>query len=275
MSRPEPHIIADAARGIRHVFIRNLELPAEIGVWRHERGKAQPVRINVDLAVEAPASLFIRRIAVAPGTPCTINVTFTPTATGTQTGTLVITDNAVGSPQTIHLSGYGASGAVSLSASSLDFGTVEVGATSTQTVTLTNPAQSPLDISSIQAGGDYSETNNCGSVVNAGAGCTISVSFTPSAVGTSVGTVAIRDTGLGSPQTVTLTGAGGAPFALSANPSSETVLMGTSQAQFTLSASSSSGFTGSIVLGCANVAPATCAFNPASISPGHLIDSPL
>ncbi len=207
--------------------------------------------------------------SVAPGTQCTINVTFTPTATGTQTGTLVITDNAVGSPQTIHLSGYGASGAVSLSASSLDFGTVEVGATSTQTVTLTNPAQSPLDISSIQAGGDYSETNNCGSVVNAGAGCTISVSFTPSAVGTSVGTVTLRDTGLGSPQTITLTGAGGAPFALSANPSSETVLMGTGQAQFTLSASSSSGFTGSIVLGCANVAPATCAFNPASISPGQ------
>jgi dihydroneopterin aldolase len=52
MTRPEPHIIADAARGIRHVFIRNLELPAQIGVWRHEHGKEQPVRINVDLAVE-------------------------------------------------------------------------------------------------------------------------------------------------------------------------------------------------------------------------------
>ena len=48
----QSHIIADAARGIRHVFIRNLELPAQIGVWRHEHGKQQPVRINVDLAVE-------------------------------------------------------------------------------------------------------------------------------------------------------------------------------------------------------------------------------
>jgi len=52
MSKPQPHMIADAARGIRHVFIRNLEVPAEIGVWRHEHGKEQPVRINVDLAVE-------------------------------------------------------------------------------------------------------------------------------------------------------------------------------------------------------------------------------
>ena len=43
---------ASAERAIRHVFIRNLELPAQIGVWRHEHGKEQPVRINVDLAVE-------------------------------------------------------------------------------------------------------------------------------------------------------------------------------------------------------------------------------
>ena len=52
MTKSQPHIIANAARGIRHVFIRNLELPAHIGVWRHEEGKQQPVRINVDLAVE-------------------------------------------------------------------------------------------------------------------------------------------------------------------------------------------------------------------------------
>jgi len=36
---------------------------------------------------------------------CVINVTFTPTATGTFTGTLKITDNAENSPQTITLSG--------------------------------------------------------------------------------------------------------------------------------------------------------------------------
>ena len=41
-----------AARGIRHVFIRNLELLAHIGIYGHEQGKIQPVRINVDLAVE-------------------------------------------------------------------------------------------------------------------------------------------------------------------------------------------------------------------------------
>ena len=41
-----------ATRGIRHVFIRNLELPAHIGVYRQEEGRTQPVRINVDLATD-------------------------------------------------------------------------------------------------------------------------------------------------------------------------------------------------------------------------------
>ena len=44
--------IADAKRAIRHVFIRNLEVLAQIGIYGHEQGKHQPVRINVDLAVE-------------------------------------------------------------------------------------------------------------------------------------------------------------------------------------------------------------------------------
>ena len=49
--------IASAALAIRHVFIRNLEILAHIGVHGHEQGKMQPVRINVDLAVEDAAVL--------------------------------------------------------------------------------------------------------------------------------------------------------------------------------------------------------------------------
>ena len=44
-----------------------------------------------------------------PNANCYISVTFTPTAEGTRTGTLTITDNAPGSPQTVPLSGTGAS----------------------------------------------------------------------------------------------------------------------------------------------------------------------
>ncbi|MEI9996655.1 MAG: dihydroneopterin aldolase [Rhizomicrobium sp.] len=49
--------LASAALAVRHVFIRNLEVLAHIGVHGHEQGKLQPVRINVDLAVEDAAVL--------------------------------------------------------------------------------------------------------------------------------------------------------------------------------------------------------------------------
>ena len=47
--------------------------------------------------------------AIAPAATCTIQVTFTPSASGTQTGTLTITDNAPDSPQTVPLTGNAAS----------------------------------------------------------------------------------------------------------------------------------------------------------------------
>ena len=57
MTNVQPLRIADAAKAIRHVFIRNLEVLAHIGIHGHEQGKLQPVRINVDLAVEDAAKI--------------------------------------------------------------------------------------------------------------------------------------------------------------------------------------------------------------------------
>jgi len=47
--------------------------------------------------------------SVATGANCTINVTFTAPSVGNFTGTLSITDNAAGSPQSVSLSGTGVS----------------------------------------------------------------------------------------------------------------------------------------------------------------------
>jgi dihydroneopterin aldolase len=57
MSNVSRFPFADAAKAIRHVFIRNLEVLAHIGIHGHEQGKLQPIRINVDLAVEDAAVL--------------------------------------------------------------------------------------------------------------------------------------------------------------------------------------------------------------------------
>ena len=45
--------------------------------------------------------------ALAPGAKCSIDVTFTPSASGSQHGTLMIIDNADGTPQSVKLSGKG------------------------------------------------------------------------------------------------------------------------------------------------------------------------
>jgi dihydroneopterin aldolase len=44
--------IAGAARAIRHMFIRDMVLPASIGVLAREHEAPQRVRINIDLGVE-------------------------------------------------------------------------------------------------------------------------------------------------------------------------------------------------------------------------------
>lgn len=47
---------------------------------------------------------------LAPGANCPINVSFSPTTAGALTGSLMVNDNSTGSPQTVTLSGSGASG---------------------------------------------------------------------------------------------------------------------------------------------------------------------
>jgi len=44
--------LAEGSAKLRHVFIRDLELLGHIGIHGHEQTKHQPIRINVDLAVE-------------------------------------------------------------------------------------------------------------------------------------------------------------------------------------------------------------------------------
>jgi len=72
---------------------------------------------------------------LAVGSNCTISVFFDPSSAGSQTGTLTITDNAPGSPQTVPLSGSGMDFAMSSSSTSQ---TVPAGQTANYSLTL-NP----------------------------------------------------------------------------------------------------------------------------------------
>jgi len=152
--------------------------------------------------------------SLSPGSSCVINITFKPAEIGTRTGVITIGDNnddINGSQQQISLSGTGT--VVSLSPSKLTFPPQMVGTTSAaQTVTLTNHSLSAVGINGIGIAGpdkgDFAQTNTCGNVVQARNTCTISVTFTPTAAGARTAKVNVNDTGGGSPQHVSLAGAG-------------------------------------------------------------------
>ncbi|PYV30409.1 MAG: hypothetical protein DMG22_20450, partial [Acidobacteria bacterium] len=72
--------------------------------------------------------------SVAPNTSCTVDVAFAPTVGGNLTGTLTLTDNGIGSPHTVALSGTGQDVALSTNQNSAS---VAAGGTATFTLSIT------------------------------------------------------------------------------------------------------------------------------------------
>jgi hypothetical protein len=103
---------------------------------------------------------------------------------------------------------------VSFSPGSISFGNQGVGTkSSAYTLTLKNTGNASLTINSLgvtgaNAGDFFTSNNTCGSSVAAGANCTISVSFKPSASGSRGAALSLTDNAYGSPQTVSLSGKG-------------------------------------------------------------------
>jgi hypothetical protein len=113
---------------------------------------------------------------------------------------------------------------VTLSPNKISFGNQQIGSTSAaQTTTLKNTGHSLLVITNIAVAGpnpgDFAQTNNCGVTLSAGASCTFSVVFTPTASGNRSATLNITDNAGGSPQHASLAGTGIGPMA-TLNPTS-------------------------------------------------------
>lgn len=102
---------------------------------------------------------------------------------------------------------------VSLSPTSLSFGNQTVGTSSkAQVITVTNTGSSTLTFSGLKLTGsqkgNYSQSNTCGATLGAGASCTASVTFSPTAIGSLTATLQILDNASNSPQTASLSGTG-------------------------------------------------------------------
>ena len=131
-------------------------------------------------ANNCPASL-------ASATGCTIHVGFDPSIPEYQeTAYLSIVDSAPGGGQQVQLSGTGTY--IKVTPKTLNFGDVAVGTSATLTATLTNTATYAIEVEKvgIKSGSkEFSESNTCGHNQNlaAGAQCTITVTFAPTATG--------------------------------------------------------------------------------------------
>jgi hypothetical protein len=149
--------------------------------------------------------------SVAANSSCQIQVAFTPKTAGAKTASLVASYQGTGGPQTVPITGTAS--AVKLSPTTINFGDVKVGTTSPpKQATVTNLGATALSISAILvAGGDnqnFSQTNDCGSSLAAGASCTVTVRFTPNAKRLFSSGVEVNDSDITSPDWVFLNGTG-------------------------------------------------------------------
>ena len=157
-----------------------------------------------DFAV-APLTIAACQTPLYPGSVCSITTTFTPTAPGARHAFLTIKNGSPNPLLSVSLSGAGSVGTasqVSVSPSALNFSLYNV----PQPVTLTNSGNTALNIFSvgfdISNNGAFSQTNDCGALLQPQSICTINVIVTEFTTGS---TLLIADDASTAPQTVGLT----------------------------------------------------------------------
>ena len=196
---------------------------------------------------------------VAAGGFCLITVTFKPIALGIVTGSVTVASSASANPTlSSALAGRGVAD-VQADVSSLNFGNVDLGFTSpSQTFNITNYTAAAIALTGITINGDYAYTTTCGSILGSLGNCTITVSFTPTALGTRAGTITVTTNDTKVPViTVALTG-NGVDFAIAVSPASGATLAGYNITP-SLTLTPLGGFSSPIAIGCTtDAAGSTC-----------------
>ncbi|MGD0478630.1 MAG: choice-of-anchor D domain-containing protein [Terracidiphilus sp.] len=158
--------------------------------------------------------------SIAPGSSCTIGVTFTPQAPGPVTGEMIIYANVYGGQLSVDLNGAGTiSGTVTLAPASESYGLIEEGTVSSAlTIAVANSNLVPIPISSLSLSAPFVLSgNSCGATsLAANSDCTLQVEFAPTTTGAFTGQLTLTD-GAGT-QTVQLNGSAGAPPTDTLNP---------------------------------------------------------
>jgi len=156
-------------------------------------------------------------VKLGPNQTLNLSVSFAPQASGTATGSLIVTywatahGHGYGATLSGSLSGTGAASTGFLSApSSLGFGSVAVGSSQTQTLSLSNTGASSLTISSTTTSDSCYTIRGLTLPYNlaAGANANLSVTFTPDESGADGATLTVVSTASNSSVPVSLSGTG-------------------------------------------------------------------
>src|SRR6185437_3591836 len=155
-------------------------------------------------------TISLQPTSINAGANTTFTVTFTPTASGSASGNILITSNAPGSPATIVMSGAGVQAQISATPSSVAFGTVTVGNTNSQPITLKNNGNMTLTFSQISVtGAGFGQTGlSTSTTIAAGGSTAFNATFDPSSSGTLSGSITLTTNGTPSPLVINLSGTG-------------------------------------------------------------------
>lgn len=161
-------------------------------------------------------------MTLTPNQSVTFTATFAPTSSGAASGTLIIASNGSNPGLSIGLSGTGtATAQLSLSQTSLSFGTIADGSSSSLSANLT-AAGSSVTVSSATSNNSEFVLSGISLPVTIPAGQSVSftVTFTPSAPGSASGNLSFTSNASGSPTVQSLTGTGQPWVGLSWQPTS-------------------------------------------------------
>jgi len=147
---------------------------------------------------------------VAAGSKTTFNAVFTPASSGTVNGSIALVTDGSPAQLTIGLVGTGQAATSGLGASptSLNFGTVPVGSTSSLSATLTNTGNANVTISSVTVSGTGFSASGVtsGLILTTGQTATLTVQFAPTTTGDVTGSISVASNATTSPATISLSG---------------------------------------------------------------------
>jgi Abnormal spindle-like microcephaly-assoc'd, ASPM-SPD-2-Hydin len=151
-------------------------------------------------------------LTLAAGATTHFNLAFSPTTTGVHAGSLTVTTRSPSVPLTISISGTGipATRTVTVTPTTLNFGSETVGKTHVLTANLKNTGNEDVTVSGISVSDSQFTTSGDvkGLTLAPGQSAPLSVIYAPTTMSTQGGAVKISSSATNSPATIAVTGTG-------------------------------------------------------------------